>query len=803
MLVSFNWLSEYIDLTDVSPEELAEKITKSGIEVESVRRLDQGIQGVVVGKVIEKEKHPNADKLNICLVDVGTGEHLQIICGAPNVAKGQKVAVAKVGATLPTDFKIKKSKLRGEESYGMICSLQELGIEGKLIPKEFSEGIYVFPDDVEIGQNAITSLGLDDVVFELGLTPNRSDCLSMIGVAYEVAAILNQKITIPSNKVEMTTESISDFIKIQIDNSDDCSVYIPNIIKNVKIAPSPIWLQSRLMASGIRPHNNVVDITNYIMLEYGQPLHAFDYDRSGKKVSVRRAKIGEKIVTLDKVERVLDSDNLVIANDEAPIAIAGVMGGEKTEVQQDTNTVLLEAAIFDNQVIRRSSKRLGLRSEASSRFEKSVNPQCMYDAVEKALHLFQICTGGDIVATQLERTIFDKTELSLSIHKVNRVLGTSLTIIDAEYILRRLAFEVQVVGDNLDVKVPTRRRDITIEEDLIEEIARLYGYDKLPTTLPLMTSKPGELTTYQKKRRIVRRYLEGIGLSQAVTYSLTNVDKAVQLALKVAQPIRLAMPMSEEQSYLRLSIVPHLLDVAKHNVARQEENNFLYETSSVFISNESSPHGLPDEKEHLAGVLSGLWEDHGWQGVKRPVNFFVCKGILEGLFRLLGLESQLEFVKGNMDGLHPGRTAFILLNGKCIGYMGQVHPKLQRELDLNETYCFEIDLQSLFNINPSPIQYKPLPRFPYVKRDIALIVDKSLSAQEIQRIIKEAGESLVVNVEIFDVYEGDRIDEGKKSVAFTVTYLDPESTLTDDRIKSVHEKIVNHIIIKTNAVLRS
>ncbi|PLR81512.1 phenylalanine--tRNA ligase subunit beta [Bacillus canaveralius] len=803
MFVSYRWLQDYVDLSGVSPVELAEKITKSGIEVEGVTILNEGIRDVVIGHVLECEQHPNADKLNKCLVDIGEEEPVQIICGAANVGKGQKVAVAKVGAVLPGNFKIKKAKLRGEESNGMICSLQELGIESKLVAKEYSEGIFVFPEDTEVGADAIAELGRDDHVLELGLTPNRSDCLSMLGVAYEVAAILGRGVNLPVTAVSEVAEKAADYIKITVEAIEDNPLYVAKVIKTVKIGPAPLWMQGRLMAAGIRPHNNVVDITNYILLEYGQPLHAFDYDRFGsKEIVVRRAKNGEIIETLDDVKRELTEDHLVITNGTEPVAIAGVMGGANSEVGRDTTTVLLESAYFAGRTVRKASKDHGLRSEASARFEKGVDPNRVRAAAERAAALLAEYAGGEVLegSAEVDELDIEPAVISISLEKINRVLGTDLTVNKVKDIFERLQFGVSVDNDLFTVTVPTRRGDITIEEDLIEEAGRLFGYDNLPTTLPVVASTPGALTDYQKKRRAVRRYLEGAGLFQAVTYSLTSAEKAEQYALEKREPIRLAMPMSEERSILRLSIVPQLLEVLKHNVARQLDSVAVYETGSVFLARAGQE--LPEEREHLAAAITGLWQSHPWQGEKKPVDFYVIKGILEGLFARLSLENQVEFRQASLDGLHPGRTAEVYLSGEKVGFIGQVHPAVQKAMDLKETYVCELSLNTILEAEVAPLQYEAIPRFPSITRDIALVVDTEKTAGELGAIIKEAGGKLLKEVHVFDLYEGERMEAGKKSLAFSLKYFDPERTLADEDVAKTHDKVLAAVKEKAGATLR-
>ncbi|NSL51538.1 phenylalanine--tRNA ligase subunit beta [Calidifontibacillus erzurumensis] len=807
MLVSYNWLKDYVDLSDITAEELADKITKAGIEVEQVEVLNKGIQGVVIGHVLECAKHPQADKLRICQVDLGEDGPKQIICGAPNVAAGQKVIVAKIGAVLPGNFKIKKAKLRGEESNGMICSLQELGIESKFVPKEYSEGIFVFPFDVEVGSDPLEYLNLHDKVLELSLTPNRSDALSMLGVAYEVAAILGRSVKLPKPAVTETKEKASDYITVSIDAKEDCPYYAARLVKGVKIGPSPLWMQMRLMAAGIRPINNVVDITNYVLIEYGQPLHAFDYDRLGsKEILVRRAKQGEKLVTLDNQERTLKEEQLVITNGTEPVALAGVMGGANSEVHEGTVNVLIESAVFNGQTIRRASKDHGLRSEASIRFEKGIDPLMTKEACDRAALLMAELCGGEILEGVVEANYLDKepVKVSISTDRINQVLGTSIATEEIANIFARLQFEYTEQNGEFTVTAPSRRRDISIPEDLIEEVARLYGYDFIPTTLPIGDATPGKLTDYQRKRRKVRSFLEGAGMTEAVTYSLTSSEKAEWFKDETtkATPIRLSMPMSEERSTLRLSLIPHLLESISHNNARQIDDVALYEIGKVYISEEKINAELPIERENLAGAITGLWHSHSWQGEKKAVDFFVAKGILEGLFSKLGLEDRIVYEQGKKDGLHPGRTAILKLDGEYLGYVGQVHPEKQKELDLNPTYVFELNLHKLLNTDVDAIKYEAIPRFPSISRDIALVVDADVLAGQVQDVIKEAGSNLLKEVKIFDLYEGEHLEKGKKSIAFSLRYFDPEKTLTDEEVAKAHEKVLKAVEEKLGAVLR-
>ncbi|PAD63892.1 phenylalanine--tRNA ligase subunit beta [Bacillus siamensis] len=803
MFVSYKWLEDYVDLQGIDPAVLAEKITRAGIEVEGIEYKGEGVKGVVIGHVLEREQHPNADKLNKCLVDIGAEEPVQIICGAPNVDKGQKVAVATVGAVLPGNFKIKKAKLRGEASHGMICSLQELGIESKLVAKEYAEGIFVFPNDAETGADAMAALQLDDAILELGLTPNRADAMNMLGVAYEVAAILGTEVKLPETSYEKAAEKAADAVSVKIEDTQVNPHYAAKIIKNVKIGPSPLWMQTKLMNAGIRPHNNVVDITNFVLLEYGQPLHAFDYDRFGsKEVVVRKAAENETIVTLDEQERKLSSSHLVITNGEKAQAVAGVMGGAESEVREDTTAILLEAAYFDGQTVRKASRDLGLRSEASARYEKGIDPARVLLAAERACSLIQAYAGGEVLSGTVEENHLEieANNIHVSVDKVNAVLGMTITKEEIISIYKRLGFAVGEAKDVLVVTVPSRRGDIKIEEDLIEEAARLYGYDNIPSTLPETAGTTGGLTPYQAKRRKVRRFLEGAGLSQATTYSLTNDKKAAAFAIEKSFNTMLALPMSEERSILRHSLVPNLLEAVSYNLARQTDSVALYETGSVFLTKEENTK--PVEKERVAGAVTGLWRKNLWQGEKKPVDFFVVKGIVEGLLHQLNVSDRIEFVQSERKNMHPGRTANILLNGSLAGFIGQVHPAMEKELDIKETYVFELDLHALLTEETEPVVYTAIPKYPSVTRDIALVADKTVTSGQLEAVIKEAGGALLKEVTVFDVYEGEHMEEGKKSVAFSLQYVNPEQTLTEEEVTKVHENVLKALEETYQAVLR-
>ncbi|HDI1330750.1 TPA: phenylalanine--tRNA ligase subunit beta [Staphylococcus aureus] len=800
MLISNEWLKEYVTIDD-SVSDLAERITRTGIEVDNLIDYTKDIKNLVVGFVKSKEKHPDADKLNVCQVDIGEDEPVQIVCGAPNVDAGQYVIVAKVGGRLPGGIKIKRAKLRGERSEGMICSLQEIGISSNYIPKSFESGIYVFSESQVPGTDALQALYLDDQVMEFDLTPNRADALSMIGTAYEVAALYNTKMTKPettSNELEL---SANDELTVTIENEDKVPYYSARVVHDVTIEPSPIWMQARLIKAGIRPINNVVDISNYVLLEYGQPLHMFDQDAIGsQQIVVRQANEGEKMTTLDDTERELLTSDIVITNGQTPIALAGVMGGDFSEVKEQTSNIVIEGAIFDPVSIRHTSRRLNLRSESSSRFEKGIATEFVDEAVDRACYLLQTYANGKVLKDRVSSGELGAfiTPIDITADKINRTIGFDLSQNDIVTIFNQLGFDTEINDDVITVLVPSRRKDITIKEDLIEEVARIYGYDDIPSTLPVFDKvTSGQLTDRQYKTRMVKEVLEGAGLDQAITYSLVSKEDATAFSMQQRQTIDLLMPMSEAHASLRQSLLPHLIEAASYNVARKNKDVKLFEIGNVFFANGEGE--LPDQVEYLSGILTGDYVVNQWQGKKETVDFYLAKGVVDRVSEKLNLE--FSYRRADIDGLHPGRTAEILLENKVVGFIGELHPTLAADNDLKRTYVFELNFDALMAVSVGYINYQPIPRFPGMSRDIALEVDQNIPAADLLSTIHAHGGNILKDTLVFDVYQGEHLEKGKKSIAIRLNYLDTEETLTDERVSKVQAEI-EAALIEQGAVIR-
>lgn len=801
MLVSYKWLKELVDV-DVTTAELAEKMSTTGIEVEGVETPAEGLSKLVVGHIVSCEDVPDTH-LHLCQVDTGDDELRQVVCGAPNVKTGINVIVAVPGARIADNYKIKKGKIRGMESLGMICSLQELGLSESIIPKEFSDGIQILPEGAIPGDSIFSYLDLDDEIIELSITPNRADALSMRGVAHEVAAIYGKKVHFEEKNLIEEAERAADKISVVIE-SDKVLSYSARIVKNVTVAPSPQWLQNKLMNAGIRPINNVVDVTNYVLLTYGQPMHAFDFDKfDGTTIVARNAENGEKLITLDGEERDLIADDLVIAVNDQPVALAGVMGGQSTEIDSSSKTVVLEAAVFNGTSIRKTSGRLNLRSESSSRFEKGINYDTVSEAMDFAAAMLQELAGGQVLSGQVTEGVLptEPVEVSTTLGYVNTRLGTELTYTDIEEVFEKLGFAISGSEVKFTVLVPRRRWDIAIQADLVEEIARIYGYEKLPTTLPEAGATAGELTSMQRLRRRVRTVAEGAGLSEIITYALTTPEKAVQFSTQPTNITELMWPMTVDRSALRQNVVSGMLDTIAYNVARKNSNLAVYEIGKVFEQTGNPKEDLPTEVETFTFALTGLVEEKDFQTKAKPVDFFYAKGIVGALFIKLKLDVTFVAQKG-LASMHPGRTATILLDGKEIGFVGQVHPQTAKQYDTPETYVAEINLSTIESQMNQALIFEDITKYPSVSRDIALLLAESVSHHDIVSAIESSGVKRLTAIKLFDVYAGNNISEGYKSMAYSLTFQNPNDNLTDEEVAKYMEKITKSLVEKVNAEIR-
>ncbi|GAB6181144.1 phenylalanine--tRNA ligase subunit beta [Desulfotomaculum defluvii] len=805
MRVSYQWLKDYVDI-QITPQELADRLTLSGLAVDVVEELGAEIENVVTGRITKIEKHPNADKLVVCQVDAGKDEPLQIVTGATNVREGHMVPVALEGAKLAKGLQIKRSKLRGVESRGMLCSGQELGMESKLLSADMANGILILPDDVKVGLDAKEVLGLSDSVLELDLTPNRGDALSMIGVARDVAALLNTRLKVPVPKLEENQENINEIAKIEIEDPDLCRRYVGRVIKGIKIGASPIWLQNRLRAAGVRPISNVVDVTNYVMLETGQPLHAFDYDKlANHHIIVRRAKENEKIVSLDGVERTLNPEMLAITDEKGPVAVAGVMGGLDSEVTADTVNVLIESAYFHPINVRRTSKALGLRSESSVRFEKGIDINNCKKVADRALQLIQQLAGGIVVSgaiDQFPNPIAEKTIL-LRPSRVNWMLGVEIPKSEIVQIMENLQFRVQEQGEELLVTVPTFRPDIFGEWDLVEEVARLHGFNQIPETLPFGASTQGVRTPEQQMNWDIRKIMTSCGFYEVVTYSFVHPRIFDLMNLpqnsKFRNVVKLQNPLSEEQSVMRTVLVPSLLEVLVKNLNRRAQSGAIFEISRVFYPQEGQP--LPEEVPVLAAVAYGNTEKT-WNQSARQMDFFFMKGVVEQLLQALGVPD-VVFKRHQDPSFHPGRCASIETNGQVLGVVGELHPNVVENFELpGRTVAMKLDLQVLAQTDRPVKQYQGLPKFPTVERDLAVLVKQEVLAADMLSIIQKAAGNLLKETEIFDLYQGTQVPEGYKSVAFSMKFQALDRTLTDEEINDKMQRIIKSLAAQTGAELR-
>ncbi len=797
MNVTLNWLKTYIDF-ELSPSELAARLTMLGIEVESIKQLGAELEGVVVGSVSSIRPHPNADKLVLCHVDVGETEELQIVCGAPNVREGMLAPVATIGATLPVGLTIKRAKLRGETSQGMLCSEKELGLS------DDAAGLMELPADTPLGRPLSEALGLDDVLFEFEITPNRPDCLSMIGVAREVRAETGNPLKLPTVDLKESETNTRDLTAVTIDAPDLCPRYAARVIQGVKVAESPAWLQQRLESVGVGVVNNIVDITNFVLMEYGQPLHAFDYHKlTENRIVVRRATDGEHITTLDEVERELTPDMLVIADAEKPVALAGIMGGYDSEITEGTCDVLLESAYFNPSSVRATAKALGVSTEASYRFERGADPGVALAALDRAAQLIVELAGGAICEGIVDVYPGQQplTQIRLRPERVNFVLGTALEAAEMVQILNRLGFDVGTAGDAYQVTVPTFRADVTREIDLIEEIARVYGYDNIPTTLPKGDIPVPATDPKTEVRKHIKHFLLAAGMMEAINYSFCDPNCFDKIRLEAKDPLRDALPLqnplSPEMSVLRTTLMPGLLENAQHNRNHQIDTIALFEIGSVFLRD-----GEQKEPERVTGVLAGQIGEGVYSNPYRHPDFFDIKGLVEGMLEVCGIVDY-SLQKTDTPVFHPGRNAEVMLDGGQIGTFGEVHPEVLEKYDLPyKAYLFEFNLEGLVGAATFAKRFEPIPIYPKVARDLAIVVDKETLSDMPTELIYATGGDAVDSVRLFDIYEGEQVPEGKKSLAYTITYYSATETLTDKVVNALHDKVVKRLNRELGAELR-
>lgn len=793
MRVSKSFLNDYIKVDDLDFNEVANKMVLAGNEYESVEKISEAT-GIVVGHVLECEMHPESKKLHICKVDLGN-EVVQILCGAPNMRQGIKVPVATVGAKLPNGMEIKKAKLAGMDSNGMCCSLEELGIESKYMSEEDKTGIHVLPDDAPVGADAIHYMGYDDEVIDFELTANRGDLLSILGMAHEIGAIYNRLVTYPENQPKVLKENINDNMTIDV-QTENCPIYLGKIVKDVVIKDSPEWMKERLMASGIRSINNVVDISNYVMLEYGQPLHFFDKDRLGDKVIVRMAEENEKLKTLDGQERTLKTSDIVIANETEAVALAGVMGGLSTEVEMDTKNIFVEAAIFEPIHIRYTAKSI-LRSEASSRYEKGIDPNRTKEALNRACYLLEKYADGKVYDGILthDKTSKEDKKIEVTLDKINAVLGMELKKEEVIDVFTRLGFKVKENHAVFHVSVPTRRLDINIKEDLIEEVGRIYGYEHVVGKLPVLETKEGSYSKKELLTKELHHRLQGLGLTEVITYSLVRKEDANKYTNYQNEDITLLDPLTEDRKYLRKSLIPSLLNVWEYNISRNQKNVAIYESGNIYYKENEEYI----EKPMISGLLYGIGTNNLWQQEKIVVDFYYVKGIIENIMKYLGLNNRYSFDTNNLPKeFHPGRSCALLIDREVVGYFGQVHPTECKK----EVYVFELDLLKIMSHKVRMVKYKEVSKYPAIHKDVAFIVEKKITSKEIMDFLKHIGGRMVTNIDVFDVYTGENVGENEKSIAYSITFEDATKTLTDEEVMKVFNKMIDEVESKLNARVR-
>lgn len=802
MRLSLNWLRDYIRIS-MTAGELADRLTMAGFEVESVEPVSPGFSGVVVAKILSVRPHPNSETLSLCDVTVG-GSRLPIVCGAPNVREGILVPLARVGATLPGGYTIKSTRIRGELSEGMLCSEEELGIGGD------TSGILVLPEGLVPGLDLAKALNLEDTVLEVSVTPNRPDCLSVLGMAREVAALTGERVRYPDISMVESDEDIRDFASVEIQDPDLCPRYTARMVRGITIGPSPGWMRLRLEAAGMRAINNAVDVTNFVMLECGQPLHAFDfrYLEEGRIV-VRGSRDNEEFVSLDEKVRVLDGKTLMICDGVKPVAIAGIMGGLNSEVKEDTGTVLLESAYFSPSSIRRSSKRLGMSTEAAYRFERGIDPEGVLWALNRSARLLAELSGGRVCRGWIDvypKKVVSPKDIPLRTERVNRVLGTGLTAGQVKKTLKNLGMKIETRGKGeYAVTPPTCRVDLAREIDLIEEVARIAGYDKVPVTMPPLAARNRADDGRRETLSLVRAVMNGSGYSEAIHYSFISPLSADILGLagddRWRKFVRIRNPLAEDLSVMRTNLLTGLLQAVRRNIHGGNPDLKLFETGSVFY--DRGPGILPEEEPRIGGVLTGLRYSGQWSEKGEEGDFHDLKGVLERMFQVLKTGEVLYRSGGSPPFLHAGRSCLVEAGGRTLGFLGEIHPAVLDRMDIQQRVtAFELDLACLPAREGREIRFKEILRYPAVSRDVALLVDEAMESADILRIVNESGEKDLESVKIFDVYSGKGIPGGMVSIGVRMTYRSPEGTLTDDRITGVHERIVERLIAGTKGKVR-
>ena len=786
MKLSTNFVKDYVDI-DVDVKQLAEDMIRVGNEYDSAEKLINATK-LVIGEIVDCKDHPDSDHLHLCKVNIGS-EVLNIVCGAPNARTGLKVIVALDGAELPGKT-IKKGMIRGQESNGMLCSIAELGLEHKFLKPEDSEGIAELGEDAVPGEDPIRYMGMDDSVIDFELTANRGDLLSILGMAYEIGAIYDKKVKAVDLTHNEQGEDINKNFKTEV-KTENCKMLLVKKVENVEIKESPAFIKNRLIASGIRPINNVVDISNYVMLELGQPLHFYDADRLGNKLVVRMAEEGEKLTTLDNIERTLSSDDIVIADSTHGVGLAGVIGGLETEVEPNTKNIIIESAIFDSVKVRLTSKKI-LRSEASNRFEKGLDPNRTYMAIERACALLEKYAGGKVVTGTItyDTTSKEDKEIDITFKNINDVLGANIPNEEILNVFRKLGFEYTVNGEKITVKVPSRRMDISIKEDLIEEVSRIYGVDNIQGKLPVVPMRKG---SYDKTEREIRNKMISLGLNETLSYILINDKEVNGYTLDEFEPLKLLDPITEDRNTLRYSVIPSLYKIYEYNRAREQKDISIFEIGKGFYK-KGDVYG---EDTKLCALMTGKYST-GLNNTKN-VDFYTIKGVAEEILDYLGYAGRYSFMKQEMPKeMHPGQSAYINVNGTNVGIIGKVHPNVTRE----NVFVLEINLDELFQKKVGKMKYKEISKFPNVKKDIAFVVDKSLTSKEVEKAIKNGGGSLLTDIEIFDVYTGVGIGLDKKSMAYSLTFSDNKKTLTDDEVNALMNKIIDTVSKKCGAELR-